>query len=94
MRVLVYRRTEIVLRSHYKRKYGMTWEQRDEIVDALDSRCEICGTQGALNTDHCHTTKRFRGMLCTGCNVGLGMFKDSISSLENAKRYLEKFPTE
>ena len=39
--------------------------------------------------DHCHKTKKIRGLLCHTCNSGLGMFKDNIEYLKNAIKYLE-----
>lgn len=39
--------------------------------------------------DHCHETGNVRGLLCTNCNVALGHFKDSITLIESAIRYLK-----
>lgn len=53
------------------------------------NKCAICRDEiddGYL--DHCHTTDRVRGVLCRGCNTGLGYFRDKVSSLVNAERYL------
>ncbi len=38
--------------------------------------------------DHCHETGRVRGLLCSGCNVGLGMFREQPKFLLNAVGYL------
>ena len=43
-----------------------------------------------LIVDHCHVSNRVRGLLCDSCNNGLGSFKDTISSLENAILYLRE----
>ena len=40
--------------------------------------------------DHDHETGKFRGWLCTSCNLGLGKLGDSISSVKKALKYLEK----
>lgn len=56
--------------------------------------CAICvgpllpgkGTQ----IDHCHKTGRVRGLLCPGCNVGLGMFQDGPLRLRLAAAYVER----
>lgn len=39
--------------------------------------------------DHDHETLAIRGLLCSRCNTGLGMFKDSIRRLAGAIVYLE-----
>lgn len=45
--------------------------------------------ENVARVDHCHKTKKVRGLLCFGCNVGLGKFHDSIGELKLAIRYLE-----
>lgn len=57
--------------------------------------CEICGGEGdgrwkQLNVDHCHATNVFRGLLCSNCNRGIGMFKDNPDFLRKAALYLER----
>ena len=57
------------------------------------NECEICGSQNnekSLHIDHCHTTGKIRGFLCVRCNLGLGYFKDSISTLISAASYLKE----
>lgn len=59
---------------------------------AQDGRCSICRQlltkQSDVQIDHCHSTGRVRGLLCAGCNTGLGMFRDNIESLLRAAVYL------
>ena len=51
--------------------------------------CERPGCKHhALHLDHNHKTGRFRGWLCTRCNVGIGMLGDNIIGLRRAIRYL------
>jgi hypothetical protein len=40
--------------------------------------------------DHCHKTGKLRGLLCSGCNLGVGIFKDDPALLYAAISYLEK----
>jgi hypothetical protein len=70
------------------------------MLDEQNGRCRICGQsiegtdeKGKLlaHIDHDHDTGRVRGLLCQGCNTGLGMFKDSIRNLASAIVYLEEF---
>lgn len=59
--------------------------------------CAICrkpetftskGRKSSLSLDHCHTTLKFRGLLCWKCNLGLFHFSDDIGVLKSAIRYL------
>lgn len=56
--------------------------------------CKICEkplSEGReTHIDHCHTTNKFRGILCHACNVGLGHFKDDIEILQKAIEYLSE----
>ena len=80
--------------SKCKKKYGITSEQKMEMVINQNSKCLICGEPflESKNTcvDHCHKTGKVRGILCSKCNSGLGYFKDDINILRNALEYLEK----
>ena len=51
-------------------------------------RCAICRKKKKLILDHCHKKNKKRGLLCNNCNVGLGMFKDSVKALKKATTYL------
>lgn len=41
-----------------------------------------------LVVDHCHTTRRVRGLLCVGCNAAIGHFRDDVATVESALAYL------
>lgn len=67
--------------------------QLNEIIALLRTQkhCSICGIiPKKLCIDHCHSTGKFRGLLCTGCNTGLGCFKDNPSALKTAAVYLNR----
>jgi hypothetical protein len=69
-----------------QRAYGISTEQYNKMAK---HGCAICGdTKSKLCVDHCHSTGRVRGILCTTCNTGLGMFKDNKQVLEKAIAYL------
>lgn len=42
------------------------------------------------NTDHCHSSGKIRGILCRGCNQGLGAFRDNTEALRRAAEYVER----
>lgn len=85
------------------RKYGITVEQYNEMLVKQNGKCKICdnaqlsGNQwGRYNlvVDHCHKTNIVRGLLCSSCNRGIGLMKESINSFKNAIIYLEEFKNE
>jgi hypothetical protein len=67
-----------------KSSYGI---QKDE-YDSLIRVCQICGNTTNLRIDHSHQSGRIRGMLCDGCNKGLGFFKDNPTLLLRASDYI------
>lgn len=71
---------------------GFTLAQLDEIYDKSNGKCAICGKvpgRRNLALDHDHSTGKIRGLLCTQCNAGLGMFKDNKELLKKAIEYLD-----
>lgn len=64
-----------------------------KIVQDSGGRCAICTLpNNRLYLDHDHATSLARGMLCTSCNTGLGMFKDDPARLARAISYLQRAP--
>lgn len=90
--------------SHLKRTYGITYENYLEIYKSQGEVCAICGRTELrrsyenkreqllpLFVDHCHTSGVVRGLLCSKCNTGLGMFEDNKQSLSKAISYLKGY---
>lgn len=78
-------------RANWRRNaYGLTQDDFDRMFTAQDGTCAIC--RGAFNRtpciDHCHATGLVRGLLCDGCNRGLGYFKEDGAALARAITYL------
>lgn len=75
-------------------RFDMSVERYDELHDEQSGVCAICGepcsTGSRLAVDHDHETGDVRGLMCRDCNIGLGLFKDSISALAKAIEYLNK----
>ncbi|MET8686491.1 endonuclease VII domain-containing protein [Streptomyces sp. NPDC004732] len=82
-------RAERNQRSYFKRKYGITMEERDELLVSQAGVCCICLAAPAVHVDHCHDTGRVRGVLCFSCNAALGQFKDRPDSIRRAAAYVE-----
>lgn len=79
--------------SQLKSNFNITLEQYNEMLANQNGKCAICGGVENGNrmmcVDHCHTTSKVRGLLCSKCNFGLGNFKDNIQLLKNAINYLQ-----
>jgi len=88
--------------SNLRRTFGpgFGFDQYAEMADAQDNRCAICGEHETalgnagerkhLAVDHDHSTGKIRGLLCTGCNTGLGLFRDDPVRIAQAIAYLAK----
>lgn len=86
------RRRETTQSKYLEKQYGLTLEQKKQMVKDRDHRCDICDKrlEGLkLNVDHCHTTGAVRGLLCNPCNLALGSFRDNVTSLSKAIDYLQ-----
>ena len=79
--------------------YGISIEDYISIMDEQRGCCAICGDslifpagseKYRFALDHCHKTKKVRGLLCLQCNCVLGQSFDSIDILEKAVQYLKK----
>jgi len=78
-----------------KRKFGIALAEYEQILVDQNGGCAICGQTDkwySLAVDHCHDTSRIRGLLCSQCNRGIGLFRDSPDLLEKAAAYL-RHPT-
>jgi hypothetical protein len=80
----------------YKNKYNISITEYDAILEKQNRACAICKIpQSELNyqlaVDHCHDTKKVRGLLCRSCNLAIGYFRDNVQVIENSIHYLKKF---
>ena len=76
-------------------KYKITVRDFNYLRDDQGHKCKICKTHESelsrgLVVDHSHSTGKVRGLLCHECNTGLGMFKESITTILNAVEYLKE----
>lgn len=77
-----------------KRDYGLTPEKYEQMLQAQGHRCAMCGTdkpggRGRFAVDHCHFTRKVRGLLCNLCNLGLGAFQDDTDLMQKAIEYVK-----
>jgi hypothetical protein len=77
-----------------KKAYGITIAERDAMLAAQEG-CAVCGvdkpgSKKGWHIDHCHDTKKVRGILCHHCNVAAGSAKDDPVRLRAIADYLER----
>lgn len=84
-------------KSRVARKYGLTVEQYDGMVQEQMGKCAICREVEhadepgkRLHIDHCHETGVVRGLLCAKCNTGVMRSGVTPETLRRAAQYLEK----
>lgn len=76
-----------------KQRYNTTPEEYELMFNAQSGNCKICNTNQSqltkrLAVDHCHTTGKIRGLLCSSCNCMLGYSNDDVKKLQQAIDYL------
>jgi len=75
-------------------RYGLAPGEYEKILSEQNGRCAICGNEPKgerpLSVDHCHDSGKVRGLLCHGCNTGIGFLKDDVGLLKKAIKYLNK----
>lgn len=71
-------------------KYGLSVADLRRLLDAATD-CAVCHRADVeLVIDHCHNTGRIRGVLCSPCNVGIGMLAESRVKMLAAIDYIRR----
>ena len=84
------------------KKYGMPPGEFDGWWIVFMGKCGICGREmkmperrrgqslETVTVDHCHKTGQIRGLLCSACNKGIGLFYDNPDFLRKAASWVTK----
>ncbi len=78
--------------SHLQKSYGITIADYDKILAAQGGTCAICNGGTSKNffaLDHNHKNGNPRGLLCASCNGALARFRDKITVMRRAVRYMK-----
>ena len=77
-----------------KRHYGLSADEYRALIAKTNNSCELCGKKASgkrpLSIDHCHNSKKVRGLLCYGCNRLMGLLDNPslyAKALEYKKRH-------
>jgi hypothetical protein len=88
--------TEYQYKQSIKKRYGLTFEEYELLHDLQGGVCAICGEKQKdkrgtrLVVDHCHKTKRIRGLLCNKCNRAIGLLRDNSQIISQAHNYVKR----
>lgn len=87
-----YRQTTRILtakKNRLKLTYNITLEDVDLLKHKQGGYCAICGNiPRTWHIDHDHLSGKVRGMLCSSCNMALGLFHDDTERIRKAVDYL------
>jgi hypothetical protein len=90
-----YQQTKDMVRDQQlKRHFGISKADYDRMLKLQNGLCAICGSSNtghknkSFATDHDHKTGKIRGLLCRGCNVGIGNLQDDPVLLLKAANYI------
>lgn len=81
-------------------RFGITLEQYNEMLAKQGGTCAICGGNQTIRdkagklrrlaVDHDHKTGKVRQLLCSSCNTGIGLVKESVRTLSKMIDYIRK----
>jgi DNA mismatch repair ATPase MutL len=80
-----------------KKSYGIDSNQFEQMLTTQNNKCIICDKAfgkekiNKPHIDHDHETNKVRSLLCTKCNLGIGLFDEDISRIEKVITYLKKW---
>lgn len=80
--------------KNLRQTYGIDSEDWARLFNGQDGRCAVCRAvlkfDSSTHVDHCHRSKKVRGLLCGPCNRALGQVKDDTWRLRELALYVER----
>ena len=90
------RRKPVNFITNLKVKYGLSKIDFDSMLKTQNNKCKICNIEFKVINwrrnfaiDHNHETGKVRGLLCSTCNTGIGLLKESIPVLNDSITYVQ-----
>jgi hypothetical protein len=86
------KRSEKARWARIKKEYGLLESDVSRMLEKQGCLCMICDTniQNGYHIDHCHATKKVRGLLCQKCNQAIGLLKESEALFFRAAQYIKE----
>lgn len=66
-------------------------EQYEKLFKNQKGKCKLCKKyqNKYLAVDHCHRTKKVRGLLCNSCNLAVGHIETKIKIINKILKYIK-----
>lgn len=80
---------EKYLQWRLNRIYGISVEDKENLLKKQNNVCAICKKPGELVVDHNHKSNKVRGLLHKNCNSAIGLLQDSPEIIISAAKYVE-----
>jgi hypothetical protein len=71
-----------------KKRYNITPKEYQVLKRKQNHKCKICNKRKPLVIDHDHKTNKLRNLLCSKCNLALGLVKESTLVLKRMIKYI------
>lgn len=76
-----------------KHRYGISMACYLKLLKKQNYKCFFClkkhTNKNKLHVDHCHDSKKVRGLLCKNCNVALGYLEKNRYRLDKFFKYID-----
>jgi len=87
---------EKVRERDLKGKYGIDLNKYNAMFAEQQGLCAGCNRhqsefERVFAVDHNHDTGQVRGLLCSPCNVALGMLEENINTLQSLIKYINHY---
>lgn len=73
-----------------RKNYKVSLIEAGKLLERKRNGCELCGSKNRPHIDHCHTSGRIRGILCSGCNLAIGHANEDPNLLRKLAAYVKK----
>ncbi len=76
--------------ANLRLNYGLSAQDYRHIIDRQGNACAVCHARFDITkivVDHCHETGQVRGLLCSQCNVALGMLGEKPERIHALAQY-------
>lgn len=78
--------------SRIEKEYGLSELDLTQMLYKQNCKCVICAIniKTGYHIDHCHLTKKIRGLLCQKCNQAIGLLQESELLFSKAAEYIKE----